>query len=193
MSLPMSALPSITMQDILDLQRAMLVEPPAAVYPAETGPQPGHFFWPGQYGRMLTLEADSATVGKIHRCDHPLLVLSGFAEIVDGDSRYLLRGGEAMLSKAGIKRAVYCIERTTFLTIHDNPSDTRDLPALEAEHIVPEEPDVQALIASINQGARHDLGSNRNRRDIPCSLLRRGPECPPGAAAAADEPASSGS
>ena len=184
--------PVPSIQDIMDLQRAILLDPPNTVYTAETGPQPQHFFWPGKYGRMLTLEADSGTVGKIHRHDHPLLVLSGFAEVVDGTARYLLRGGDAMLSRAGVKRAVLCIERTTFLTIHDNPTDTRDLAAIEAEHIVPEEPEVQALIASINQGTHHDLGSNRSGGSVRGLHLHQRPECPPGPATPAAEPASGG-
>lgn len=190
----MSTLPAPVpdLQDILDLQRAILIDPPETVYTAETGPQPRHFFWPGKYGRMLTLEADSGTVGKIHRHAHPLLVLSGFAEIVDGTARYLLRGGDAMLSQPGVKRAVYCIERTTFLTIHDNPTDTQDLSAIEAEHIVPEDPDTLALIASINQGARHDLGSNRSRGSDRGVHLHWGQERTAGPAAPAALPAGGG-
>lgn len=124
-------MPRVTKQDIIALQLAMREY-------ATPVPEPQHFFWPGKYARVLTVPKDMLVVGKTHRHAHVLLVLSGFAEVVGDGARRLVVGGDAYVSPAGAKRAVYAFEDTTFMTIHDNPTDTQDLVQIEADHIEPE-------------------------------------------------------
>ena len=144
-------LPSIaTRADIVALQRTML--PLATPMPA-----PLHFWLPGYYVRVLTLPKDSLVVGKIHRHAHDLCVLSGHALVLDPEWHEVY-GGSHFRSEAGAKRAVYCYEDTTFMTIHKNPSGTRDLAAIEAEHILPEDAETAALMAEFTQRSTHDLG-----------------------------------
>jgi hypothetical protein len=111
-----------------------------------------HLFIPGWYIRVLTLAAGTTVVGKIHRHAHPMAILAGRAEVADGHTAAILSAGYHGVSQPGVKRAVHCLEDTIFMTIHANPTDTRDLAAIEAEHIEPEDPETQALMSS-NQGA----------------------------------------
>jgi hypothetical protein len=129
--------------------RAHIAQLQALLAPiAEQMPEPLHFWLPGLYLRVLTLPAGHVVVGKVHRHDHQLAVLRGKAEVVDGFTRSTLSAGYQGLSRAGAKRAIRCLEETTFLTIHTNPTNTRDLAALEAEHIAPEHD-----LVAITQGA----------------------------------------
>lgn len=139
-------IPVPSREDIVALHRAMI--PLAAVMP-----EPLHFWLPGMYLRVLTLPAGCTVVGKIHRHDHYLAVLSGHAEVVDGFSRFDVKAGYSGTSPAGAKRAIYCYEETTFLTVHKNPSDTRNLSTIEAEHIAPDDAETTALAARHQQGA----------------------------------------
>lgn len=101
-------------------------------------PEPVHIFHPGWYERRLTVPAGMCIVGKIHRHDHILGVISGRAVVVSEFGRDEVRGGFLDVSKAGVKRVVLAIEDTLFVTIHANPTNERDLAVIEAQHIEPE-------------------------------------------------------
>lgn len=111
----------------------------AAMIPIQTPlPEPVHHFAPGLYLRELTVPAGMLVVGKIHRREHPIIVLRGKAIIWSEHGTAVLEGGHLAISPPGIKRVALAIEDTTFLTIHANREDSRDLDVIEAEHIEPE-------------------------------------------------------
>ena len=101
-------------------------------------PEPQHIFHPGWYERRLLVPAGMLIVGKIHRHDHILGVISGHALVVSAFGRDEVRAGYLGVSQAGVKRAVLAFEDTLFVTIHANPTDERDLAVIEAQHIEPE-------------------------------------------------------
>ena len=120
-----------TREQILKLQAAMV--------PIQCEqPEPIHRFAPGMYMRELTVPAGMLIVGKTHRHDHFLMVMSGKAEVVSEFGREIVEAGHISMSKAGVKRIVLAIEDTRFITIHHNASDSQDLEVVEAEHIVPD-------------------------------------------------------
>ena len=124
-------LPVPTFAQIEALQAAML--------PIQTPlPEPVHHFAPGLYLRELTVPAGMLVVGKIHRREHPIIVLRGKAAIWSEHGTAILEGGHLAISPPGIKRVALALEDTTFLTIHANREDTHDLEVIEAEHIEPE-------------------------------------------------------
>jgi len=138
--------PKVTRADIDRLQ--------AEILPIECEmPEPVHYFAPGMYGRELTVPAGMVLTGKIHKHGHFLLCTKGRATVVDEFGRYEVSAGYMQHSKPGAKRAVLAHEDTTFVTVHLNPTDTRDLVAIEAEHIEPEGPEMQALAAQCRQEA----------------------------------------
>lgn len=177
-----SLIPIPTREDVVALHRAMLPL-------ADEMPAPLHFWLPGLYLRVLTLPAGCTVVGKIHRHDHYLAVLKGHAEVVDGFSRFDVEAGYSGVSPAGAKRAIHCYEETTFLTVHKNPSNTRDLSAIEAEHIAPDDAETLALAARYKQGAIHDVGSCRSSGRLPGDEHRGGFPGPQATAEGVAEPA----
>jgi hypothetical protein len=117
-----------------DLQRLQSTMLPIA----SEMPTPQHIFHPGWYERRLLVPTGMLIVGKIHRHDHILGVISGHALVISEFGRDEVRGGYLGLSQAGVKRAVLAFEDTFFVTIHANPDDERDLAVIEAQHIEPE-------------------------------------------------------
>lgn len=101
-------------------------------------PEPVHHFAPGIYMRELTVPAGMLIVGKIHKHDHFLLVLSGLALALSEFGNFIAAPGQVVRSAAGVKRIVLALSDTRFLTIHANPDDCDDLKVLESRHIEPE-------------------------------------------------------
>jgi len=119
----------------------------AAMLPLQCAmPEAVHHFAPGMYGREFSMPAGMVVVGKIHKHGHLMMVVKGRATVVDEFGRYEVAAGYVQSSRPGAKRVVYAHEDTTFVTVHLNPDDARDLVQIEAEHIEPEDPDMQALI-----------------------------------------------
>ena len=129
-----------TRDQIVRLQQAMIPEQVPM-------PEARHHFAPGMYGREFSMPAGMVVVGKIHRHGHIMMCVKGRAIVVDEFGRYEVAAGFVQASKPGAKRVVYAHEDTTFVTVHLNPTDSRDLEFIEAEHIEPEDEETQALLA----------------------------------------------
>lgn len=110
-------------------------------------PEPVHHFAPGMYMRELTIPAGMTVVGKKHMHDHFLIVTKGRALVATEQETLEMEAGFFQVSRAGAKRVVHCIEDTTFLTVHCNPSNTTDLAEVESQHIEPEPEEFQRLAA----------------------------------------------
>lgn len=96
-----------------------------------------HHFAPGMYGRQCTLPAGSVVVGKIHRHAHLNVVIKGHAKVATEFGSRDVRAGDVFVSEPGAKRAVYAVEETVWITVHTNPTDTRDLAEIENHVIAP--------------------------------------------------------
>lgn len=90
-----------------------------------------HHFGMQTYAREMRVAADSVIVGKIHR--YPCInILSQGEVIVEGEfesSTY--KAPHTWVSCAGTKRAICVLEDSVWTTIHQNPTDTRDLDEIE--------------------------------------------------------------
>lgn len=127
------------MVDISCLTRAKIIELQAALVPIQCDPPaPVHRFAPGMYMRELTVPAGTVLVGKIHRHDHFLMVMSGVAIVKSEFGDDVVYPGYIATSRAGVKRVVLAVTDTRFITIHHNPDDGEDLEIIEANHIEPE-------------------------------------------------------
>lgn len=120
-----------TRDEIVRLQSAMVpLQSPQ--------PEPEHIFHDGWYERRLLVPAGMLIVGKTHRHQHIVGVICGHALLISQFKRDEVRGGYIGASEPGVKRIVLAFENTLFVTLHRNPSNTRDLALIEAEHIAPE-------------------------------------------------------
>lgn len=97
-----------------------------------------HLFAPGIYGRKMFIPAGTCIVGKIHMHSHLNIITHGVIRVVTEFDNILYEGSNTWISKAGIKRAVFAIEDTEWITIHPNPTNTEDLDILENSIIAPD-------------------------------------------------------
>ena len=106
-----------------------------------------HHFAPGIYAREYRMNSGEVVIGKIHRHQHFALLVSGDAYVATERGQELVTGPMFFLSYPGAKRAVYAVTDVIFLTIHPNPSDTRDIAELEYEMVCStyEEYDARAM------------------------------------------------
>ena len=118
-------------QDIVDFEN-LLRSHPDAVFGDNEGMPLVHTFADNIYVRQITIPTGTVLVGKIHRHCHPNFLLKGIVEVATefgGVER--LEAPQSIISKAGTKRTVHVIQEAVWVTVHENPTNTRDLVELE--------------------------------------------------------------
>lgn len=96
-----------------------------------------HSFGGGIYMRQIFIPKGMVIVGKIHRHDHPNVLVQGDVTVfTEHDGVERIKAPHAMISKAGTKRALVTHEDTTWITFH-NVGDERDLKKIEEMIIAP--------------------------------------------------------
>ena len=94
-----------------------------------------HTFSDGIYVREIFIPAGLFIVGKIHKHEHPNFLMSGVVEVVTEKGREMLIGPCSIISPSGTKRALYSVTDLTWITVHLNPTNTRDLAVIEKDVI----------------------------------------------------------
>lgn len=132
---PRAAMPEVmptpSLPQIRRLQ-ATLAEMPQVDCPLE------HFFAPGMYMRKCTIPAGTVVVGKMHRHQHPTMLVKGEATILTNKGMERIQAPYLWISQENAKRPVFAHTDCEFVTVHLNTGDTTDLDRLEAEIIIPE-------------------------------------------------------
>lgn len=91
-----------------------------------------HSFSDGIYVREIFIPKGTMLTGKIHKHAHPNFLMSGKVQVITEDGGYeTLTGPISMISKAGTKRAINVLEDCVWITVHHNPTNTKDLKQLE--------------------------------------------------------------
>lgn len=130
-----------------------------------------HNFAPGQYGRTITLPADSFIVGKIHKHAHLNIVSKGLVTVVTEFGNRTIDARLAPVvftSEAGTKRALYVHEETVWTTIHQTQST--DLAEIEREIIAPDFGELDAFLARVR--GQLESPSTGEARIVPSPGLR---------------------
>ena len=97
-----------------------------------------HRFSDGIYVREIKIPKGMLIVGKIHKHDHPNFLMEGeVCVITETEGEEYLAAPLSMISKKGTKRALYAITDLTWVTVHNNPTNTQDLEELEKLVIAP--------------------------------------------------------
>lgn len=93
-----------------------------------------HHFAPGIYVREIWMPAGAVILGHEHLTEHLNIVVSGKCLVrAEGEVRVITAGPVPFTFKsgAGVRKALYIIEDTTWMTVHENLNDQRDIPTLE--------------------------------------------------------------
>lgn len=93
-----------------------------------------HHFAPGIYVREIWMPAGAVILGHEHLTEHLNIVVCGKCLVrAEGEVRVISAGPVPFTFKsgAGVRKALYIIEDTTWMTVHENLNDQRDIPTLE--------------------------------------------------------------
>lgn len=97
-----------------------------------------HRFTDGIYIREIFNPAGALITTKVHKVEHPFVLLRGrISTFVPEDRGRIehLSAPHMGVTKAGTRRVIFVHEDTVFMTFHPNPTNTRDLAELEARLI----------------------------------------------------------
>ena len=95
-----------------------------------------HSFAPEMYVREIRMPAGMLVVGKIHRHAHPNFLMEGVVSVItEAGGVETLTAPCYMISPAGTKRVVYVLEDACWVTVHNNPRNTKDIEELEEQII----------------------------------------------------------
>ena len=105
-----------------------------------------HYFADGMYARELHRPAGTLIVGKVHKREHFFVITKGRIMVSTAEGMRECPAGTVIVSQPGTKRVTLALEDSVATTFHR--TDSRDLDAIEAEII---EPDENALFDARNQ------------------------------------------
>lgn len=102
-----------------------------------------HHFAPGVYARQYFIPAGSVVIGKIHKTEHFNIICKGKCSVSTEDGPMILEGPCVTVSRAGVKKAVYAFEDTTWITIH--VTEETDPDKIEKEVIANDYDEIKTL------------------------------------------------
>lgn len=124
---------TLTATDEATHQRVDAVHRLCATLPAVDMPVT-HRFTPGMYSREIFMPKGSLVVSKIHKTEHPFVVISGRAAVWDADNGVQqLQGGHVGITKPGTRRVLFIHEDCRWITFH--ATDKLDVDEIESEII----------------------------------------------------------
>lgn len=132
---------------ILDIQKSKLADIQDVVTAISStrpdAPSPyinTHHFSPGIYIRAFYGIKGSVVVSQIHLHEHITILAAGHCRVVStmqNEERVdVYKDFAIMTTPPHTKRALYFLENTTIITVHQNPDDCRDIPELEKRLVV---------------------------------------------------------
>ena len=83
-----------------------------------------HMFSDGIYVRTITIPAGMWIMGRIHRREHPNVLVKGSVIMMTENGVEKLIAPQHMMSPAGTKRFLYTLEDTIWTTIHRTDAKT---------------------------------------------------------------------
>lgn len=124
---------TLTATDEATHQRVDAVHRFCATCPAADMPVT-HRFTPGMYAREIFMPKGSLVVSKIHKTEHPFVVISGRAAVWDAaNGVQQLQGGHVGITKPGTRRVLFIHEDCRWITFH--ATDKLDVHEIEADII----------------------------------------------------------
>jgi len=119
----------------VDVRKAILaIEAKIKSMPDALGEDPfplTHSFAEGVYIREIRIPKGYFVVGKLHRDSYTSFIVSGDMSVLTEQGVKRVKGPSWAIAPAGTKRFGYSHEDTVWVTIHANPQNLRDIPALE--------------------------------------------------------------
>jgi hypothetical protein len=78
-----------------------------------------HLFTPGIYFRKIFMPAMSMVISKIHKTEHPFVILKGTVSVKNGDDEPIVYEAPYVgVTRAGTQRVLFCHTDVEWATIH---------------------------------------------------------------------------
>ena len=122
----------ITKEDIINFEK-ILANTEGAEFGDTEGCPLKHNFVTGMYIREIFMPKGKLIVSKIHKVDHPYFILKGIVEVATEEGIKRIEAPYYGITPRGTKRALYIIEDTTWITVHQ--TFLKDLDKIEKEVI----------------------------------------------------------
>lgn len=113
----------------VSLAQAILSLPPEQRVELETT----HHFSPGVYIRTMKAPAGSVIIGHKHHTEFLNIVERGVIQVCGNGDTITLMEGDKVTSKAGIRKVGLAMTDVVWTTVHENPTNERDVDKLEAQ------------------------------------------------------------
>jgi hypothetical protein len=128
-----------------------------------------HVFTPGLYTRTILMRKGIILTSKIHKTEHPFVIVKGSATVVDSHgNRELLVAPHMGITKPGTHRALLIHEDCIWVTFH--PTNKTSVEEIERDiiepHNIPEVADGSRCLP--NDGGKIIYFSPRLMEDFPC-------------------------
>jgi len=115
-----------------NLEKQMMKVPENLKFALETM----HNFADGVYTRTVFMKAGCLITGKIHKKEHVVVIGQGSASVVSEEfGSKVIAAPMVFVSRPFVKRLLFVHEDMIWTTVHQNPTNTRDLELLEKELI----------------------------------------------------------
>lgn len=109
-----------------------------------------HIFTDGLYTRHIFMPKGTVLTSKIHKKQHPFVILSGKIAVYTEDQGEIVYNAPHFgVTEPGTRRVLYAIEDTIWVTFH--VSQNTDLAALEEELIEPHTEHLLSLPSGVRQ------------------------------------------
>lgn len=92
-----------------------------------------HHFEPGMYIREMHIPAETWFIGRPHLLGHRCTLEAGRVKLITEKGSVELKAGDEMTTTPGYMMALYALTDVLGRTYHPNPTESRDIKALEAD------------------------------------------------------------
>jgi hypothetical protein len=113
-----------------------------------------HHFAPGIYCRELHIPAGVITTSKIHKFACLNILARGERTTLIGEQMVRVKAPFIYVSPAGFKRASITHEDAVWITVHENPTNERDIEALERALVCETEEEYLAFCRTVEAEQR---------------------------------------
>lgn len=95
-----------------------------------------HSFSEGIYTREIFIKKGMFVIGKIHKHEHTFFLMKGKLLLCSEEGVKEVEAPYYGTASAGTKRVALALEDTTFVNVHPNPNNTKDIEKLEDSFVV---------------------------------------------------------
>jgi hypothetical protein len=107
-----------------------------------------HHFSPGIYCREIFMPAGTLVIGHIHKTQHLNIILSGSAAVLMEGQVHYVQAPAVIESNPGVQKVLLIEEDMRWITVHTNPSDSKDIRSIE-ESLIELDEDTKQLKGSM--------------------------------------------